>query len=294
MRKTKMILSTLALMLVIAFIRPPAYASINSVHWIAPLVDDFDSYYGTNIIGYQAGTIAQFAISINDNYASNMNISAIKIWFDWGVNYTDNNPTFNSTSPAVIGPGLLRVFTVSFTLPDNSVASNLVTHDYTIYVEDVNTTGGVIPHFAFEGFTRSGSDFAVLSSAQADAWNMLKQIDQYMNYLPTFMTSQAKQQLLQARIAENLGNTAYDSGDFSGAASYYANASTYIQNAYSDEYDKTLQFENAFLGVANGAVNMLNMMGIGYTLFGIGFFFMGIGVLVYLVRKSGQKQAPPQ
>ncbi len=293
MRKTKMILATLALLLIIAFIRPPAYASISSVHWIAPLVNDYDSYYGTSIIGYQAENTAEFAISIFDNYASNMNISAIKIWFDWGVNYTDSNPTYNSTSPAVIGPGLLRVFTVSFTLPDNTVASNLVTHDYIIYVEDVNSTGGVIPHFSFEGFTRSGSDFVVLSSAQADAWTMLKQIDEY-DFHPAFMTSQAKQQLLQAQIAESLGNMAYENGDFSGAASYYTNASSFIQNAYSDEFDKSLQFENALLGVANGAVNMLNMMGIGYTLFGIGFFFMGIGVLVYLVRKSGQKQAPPQ
>jgi hypothetical protein len=36
------------------------------------------------------------------------------------------------------------------------------------------------------------------------------------------------------------------------------------------------------------------MMGVGYALFGIGFLFMGIGVVVYLVRKSGQPKAQPQ
>jgi hypothetical protein len=291
MRKSIIVLSTLALLLIVAFARLPAQGSIESVHWIAPLVnDEHDGYYGAYVAGYQAGSTAEFIISVtNDLYSGSMNVSAIKIWFDWGVNYTDNNPTYNASSPVAIESGLLRVFAVSFDLPDNTVASNLVTHNYRIYVEDVNSTGGLIHHYTYYG-----SDFAVFSSAQANAWNLMKQIDQY-NFYTTFLTSQAKQQLLQAQIALNLGDAAYDDGDFGGAVSYYTNASSLIQNAYSSEYDKSLQFENALLGVTQGAVNMLNMMGIGYTLFGIGFFFMGIGVLVYLVRKSGQRQqqAPP-
>jgi hypothetical protein len=291
MKKSYVILSAFALLIISAAVLP-AYGNIESVNWIAPLVQNHDSFYGETVTGYQAGSTAEFVIGVrNTLYSVNMNVSSIKIWFDWGTNYTDNNPTYNASSPQAIGENLLHVFTVSFDLPDNTIASNLVTHDYVIYVEDVNASGSVIHYYSW-----FGSNFAVFSSAQADAWNLLKQMDQY-DFHPTFLTSQAKQQLLQAQIALNLGDTAYGDGDFNGAVSYYTNASGLIQSAYSSEYDKSLQFENALLGMAQGAVNMLNMMGIGYTLFGIGFFFMGIGVLVYLVRKSGsqrQQQAPPQ
>jgi hypothetical protein len=290
MKKPYVMLSVL-LLLIIGSAVLPAHGNIESLNWIAPLVNNqYDSFYAEYVTAYQAGSTAQFVISISNTlYSVNMNISAIKIWFDWGTNYTDTSPTYNTSSPYAIGPGLLHVFTVSFNLPDNTIASNLVTHNYYIYVEDVNATGSVIHYYS-----RSGSNFAVFSSAQTDAWNLLKQTDQY-DFHPTFTTSQAKQQLLQAQIAQSLGNTAYQDGDFNGAVSYYTNASSLVKSAYSSEYDKSLQFENALLGIAQGAVNMLNMMGIGYTLFGIGFFFMGIGVLVYLVRKSGHKQqAPPQ
>jgi hypothetical protein len=219
-----------------------------------------------------------------------MNISSIKIWFDWGTNYTDKTPTYNASVPYALGSYVQHVFTVSFDLPDNTVASNLVTHSYVIYVEDVNATGSMI-HYSTSG----GEHFAVFSSAQADAWTIWKELNQYDSLpTPVFLTSQAKQQYMQAKIATNLGDAAYGDGDFSGAADNYQNATSLIKSAYQSESDKTLQFENALLGVTQGAVNMLNMVGIGYTLFGIGFFFMGIGVLVYLVRKSGTKgQAPP-
>jgi hypothetical protein len=290
MKISNVILSALALLLIIAAVLP-AHGSIQSVNWIAPLVNNqYDSFYGTTVTGYQAGSTATFVISVNnDLFSVNMNVSSIKIWFDWGTNYTDKNPTYNASSPYAIAPDLQHVFTISFDLPDNSIASNLVTHNYVIYVEDVNATGSVIHYYS-----QFGSNFAVFSSDQADCKNLLKQMNEY-NFNLVFMTSQAKQTLLQANIASDLGDSAYQNGDFGGAVGYYTNASSLIQKAYSNEYDKTLQFENALLGLAQSGVNMLNMIGIGYTLFGIGFFFMGIGVLVYLVRKSGApKQPPPQ
>lgn len=293
MKKSIVILVALSSIVLIAAIAP-VYSFVGGYNWIAPLVkNQYDTFYGDTIsVGYEAGSSASFYLNIINPTGNQIyNISAIKVLFDWGINYTDPNANYNSTVPQMVGNQSSHVFTVTIGLPDNTVASNLMLHSWTIYVEYVNAAGVVI-----NTETLTGVRFAVFSSAQAEAQNLLAQIDQY-SFNPPFLTSQAKQTLLQANLALHLGDTAYGKGDFTGAVSYYTNASSLIQSAYSSEYDKSLQFENALLGMAQGAVNMLNMMGIGYTLFGIGFFFMGIGVLVYLVRKSGgqrQQQAPPQ
>ncbi len=294
MRKATAIMLALTSVMLIAAIVPAHGTIIGTTNWIAPIIkNQNDAFFGYVNEGYQAGSNAQFYLNIRNPFASStsiaMNVSNVTVEFDWGMNYSDPNAIYSRSSPWRISPDSSRVLLVTIPVESNtSIASNFVLHTYTIFVEYVNASGGVDSYD-----TTSGSGFAVLSSTQAQDITLQNQLGEYSLY-PTFLTSQAKEQLLQAQIAKNLGDAAYKNGDFSGASSYYTNASTLIQSAYSDEYDKTLQFENAFLGVANGAVNMLNMMGIGYTLFGIGFFFMGIGVLVYLVRKSGQKQNPPQ
>jgi hypothetical protein len=116
----------------------------------------------------------------------------------------------------------------------------------------------------------------------------------YTSGFTTFFTSNGRVLYQQAQFMRGQGDNAYTKGDFSGAVTYYENATSLFQAAWGNETGKVAAFEDAFLNMINAGQNVLNMMGIGYALFGIGFLFMGIGVLVYLVRKSGQPKAPPQ
>jgi hypothetical protein len=108
------------------------------------------------------------------------------------------------------------------------------------------------------------------------------------------MTTKGRQLLQQAQFTKTQGDDAYGKGDFTGAVTFYENATSLYDAAWGNETGKTIAFEDAFLNLVNSGQNVLNMMGVGYALFGIGFLFMGIGVVVYLVRKSGQPKAQPQ
>jgi hypothetical protein len=290
MKKFGMILSALAVLALVAA-AVPARASITSHNWIAPLIKDhYDDFYGATVTGYQAGSTATLAVNVYNHFGSwQMNVSAVRIVFDWGrTNYTSDSSIFNATSPVEIPAGESRVLSVSFTLPDITVASNLVTHGYTIYVDDVNATHGLVDPAS--NWPSSGDHFVVYSSAQADAMTLTKGFDKY-NWNTVFFTSQARQMLMDANGFRDQGDDAYESGDFTGATNYYKNATTAIENAYGNETKVVTAFENALLTLANNGGNMLNMIGIGYALFGIGFLFIGIGAMVWLVRKSGQPKA---
>jgi len=295
MRKLNTVLTGLIVTMLIAT-AVPASATIQSYNWISPLVkNQFDDFYGATITGYEALTTATLIVNINDHLGSDMNISAIKVWFDWGVNYTDSSlvSMFNESNPFVIKSGEAHVFTVNFDLPDTTVASNLVTHSFRIYVEDVNATSGSVRQLNSNPSV-GGSGFAVFSDTQVQAITLERDISIYTAGMTTFMTSKGRQLYQQAQFMKGQGDNAYTKGDFSGAVTYYENATSLFEAAWGNETGKISAFEDAFLNMINAGQNVLNMMGVGYALFGVGFLFMGIGVLVYLVRKSGQPKAPPQ
>ena len=283
MKKCNVMLSVLLALILVTSVGS-ANASISSWNWIAPLVKgDYDSFYGTTITGYQSGTAATLVVNVWNHMGIVMNVSAVKVWFDWGENFTSTD--VSETNIHSIDPGTAHVFTVTFTIPGISVATNLVTHSYRIYVEDVNATTGPLLQLN-NNSPRSDGNFAVLSDAQAEFVGLGRELQKYQPS-PFLLTAKGRELVQQAIGSRTEGSSAYMRGDFSGAVIEYQNALSLMKNAVSNETSTISGFENALMNMVNGAQNALNMMGYGYTLFGIGFLLMGIGALVYLARKSG-------
>ncbi len=261
-------------------------ASISSHNWIGSLIrNTHDSFYGTTITGYEEGSTAQLVVNVYNDYwfmggYRQVNISAVIVEFDWGQNFSSTEATTANTFP--IPPLESHVFTLSFTVPSASDVSNLVTHSYRVIVEHVNSTGG-----DKKDWTDGGYAFAVFSSNQADAYRAKREIEAYPTlYLP-FLTAKARELLTRSSVAESMGSSEYRAGNFGSAKTYYEDASSLLQQAYSNETDRWGSFEYTFESLLKGAEMLLMYQGYAWLIIGIGFFLISIGVVVYLVRKSG-------
>lgn len=84
--------------------------------FIGPLYRGTDNFYGTSVVAYKAGTNATLTVSVyNDYYGKPINVSAVKIGFDWGKNYTSTD--VSETSPVQIKPYQTLVFNIFFVVP---------------------------------------------------------------------------------------------------------------------------------------------------------------------------------
>ncbi len=291
MRKYAILLSA-SVLLILVIASSSVKADITSFNWINPLVkSEYDDFYGQSVsAGYQVGSTAELVVNVQNDLSVDMNISSVRVWFDWGTTY--NSTEVSNTTVVSIPTGQSHLFNVTFQVPDlTSAGGNLVLHSYRINVDDVNATSGNLT-VLFNNGPRFGTNFAIFSGDQGTVKGLEKQLAEYDISGATFMTAEAKQMLVLAQGYENAGVDAYMKGDFSGAVTNYQTALTYIQNAWGNETSMISGFETSFKDLVDSSKLMLSMIGWGYTLFGIGFFFMGIGVLVYLVRKSGTPKTP--
>lgn len=266
-----------------------AHASVSGHNWVGAVIrDQTDSFLGYVSAGYQVGSSARLVVNVYNHLSKQMNISTVKVWFDWGINYTSTEA--NITNVYAMPTGTSHLFTVTFTVPDTTIASNLVKHSYKIYVEDVNATSGSKKQLNSNS-PLTGSDFAVLSSAQATAIETNREIDKYSGYY-LFMTAKARELALMASGARTLGGNAYQRGDFTSAAANYQEALTLYQDAWSNETESILGFEQALKDLMISGQSELNMVGWGYITFGIGWVFIGIGIIIYAVRKPKAPATP--
>ena len=284
-----------AVILVSAANMPRTHASIASYNWIGAIARNSpDDFYGVLITAYGENTTANLVVNVyNDrHFPDQINVSAVKVGFDWGQNYT--SVECNITNPFVISYLQSHVFTVSFTVPSVLLANNFVTHGYTIYVELVNSTSGNV-QILQPTWTQSGAGFAVFSSDQADAYDFKKQIEAYPSTTTIsgfpILTAQARELIVKSNVAKTLAHNDYTQGDFSGAKKYYGDSLNYIQEAYSNDTQQWSTIENALTTLIQGGAGLLMFQGYAWLFFGIGFLLMSIGVLVYLTRKRPKPSA---
>lgn len=284
----------LVLLLIPAIAMPVAKASIDNYNWIATTVrNEYDNFYGAYVTGYEENTSALLVVSVsNDLFLVPLNVSAVKVGFDWGMNYSSTECSIDD--PYLIASQQSHVFTVTFTVPSVLLASDLVTHKFTIYVENVNSTTGN-KHIT-NTWDQDGSGFAVFSTDQAIAKQYKQQLDAYptnnFNGIP-FLTANARQLLQQSNLAKTLASNSYTRGDFSQARNYYNTSLTYMQQAWSNETAKWSTFEDAIASLLQGGGTLLMMQGYAWLIFALGFLIMSIGVLIYLARKRTQIPPPP-
>ena len=281
--------------LVAALNTPVGRASINNYNWIATVVrSQYDPFYGSSVTAYEENTSAFLVVSVsNDYYVGQLNVSAVKVGFDWGVNYTSSE--CSPDNPFGIASSQSHVFMINFTVPSALFASNLMTHSYTIYVESVNSTTG--PKGIIKSWTMNGDGFAVFSTDQAAANEYEQQLNAYptsnLNGIP-FLTANARQLLQESNVAKTLASDNYMRGDFSNAAAYYKNSLDSIQQAWSNETSKWSTFEDAIASLLQGGGNLLTMQGYAWLIFAVGFLIMSIGVLIFLARRRTPPPPPKQ
>jgi len=301
----------------------PAHATISSIEWIAPVRQGYDSFYGDWIVAYKTATDWSLAVNIYGSAALGLNISKIRVWFDWGTNY---NYTY-SYPLTQVPSGEYRVFSVSNTTPATTTASNLFPHRYTVYVEHAkNTSTRVLSGTLSYSWSSLGYKFAVYSADQDVAVSSADRYDDlataYAGY--TWTSAEAISLRSQATLENSRGDDYYDRGDFANAKTSYAAAVSKFEQAIAaqNEYaatdqeidlnnlnatgTATLTNANANMKLAEAAEIEANAAMIeanatkvqadaaltnawGWYFIGIGFAigwtFMGIGVVIYALRK---------
>ncbi len=281
--------------LVAALNIPAGRASINNYNWISPVVrNQYDSFYGSLVTAYEENTSAFLVVSVSNDYnVGQLNVSAVKVGFDWGTNYTSSE--CSPDNPFGIARSQSHVFIINFTVPSALFASNLVTHGYTIYVESVNSTTG--PKGIITSWTTNSDGFAVFSTDKAAANEYQQQVSAYptsnFNGIP-FLTANARQLLQESNVAKTLASDSYMRGDFSNAAVYYKKSLDSLQQAWSNETSKWSTFEDAIASILQGGGNLLTMQGYAWLIFAVGFLIMSIGVLIFLSRRRTPPAPPKQ
>lgn len=297
-----------------------AQASIQTFTWLPPYVirGSETMFYQTYIVGYKTGETASLQVLV-DTYLGYpyygyrpTNVSAVKIWFDWDINYTSTEASIDN--PIQIPAYQTRIFTINFTVPSTTVASNFVAHTYTIYVEYVNATTGpkrIVGTMQISWNSVSPSyRFAVYSADQADVMDLvIKYQSHYSAYPPTptyFTSIQARLFAGQAVIEATTGSLRYTRGNVTGAKIQYQTALNLYEKALSTERDwgtttqaatlnltkvnaeAALKNANAAMTEANAAMIVANAtmyQSYAWLLFGIGFIIISIGVFVYAAKK---------
>jgi len=225
----------------------PAKASISGTPtWIGPQYDE-DDFHGlsTAFIAFTAGTNATLRVTVNNPSATKpLNVSAVKVLLDWGINYSSTEAS--QSSPHVIpktssGLTYYYTFTIVFEVPAITTASNLFRHYWWVLVEEVNATTApqaVTLHDKYSG----SQDFTVYSSDQVTAQSSRIEYDRlYTTFSPTSKT--ALELKRNAEVEYNAAVDSYKSGDFSGAKTHYGAALTLLKSARSTEetYQTTVQ-----------------------------------------------------
>ncbi len=226
----------------------PAKAYISTYDWKGQyhIYDPYWSWSGVEV--FEEGTNATLVIQLyNDGWYDNYddyyngphNISAVKVYMDWGVNYSSTQ--VSETNPFSLGMYEFRTFSITFTMPPVSVASNLYLHGWTIYVEHVNATGDKLGLW----YSMSGSNLIVYSSTQKQAMMLYDEIYTWFNMMSWSWDSVEARNLYYEAYAEwQLAITRHRSGLFDDALTSYTTILSMLDQALSTEQAYDLDWQD--------------------------------------------------
>jgi tetratricopeptide (TPR) repeat protein len=291
----KILCSLLVLSLIPLLATETATAGIQHFAWVNSSVGE-DLYYHQNVVAYKTGTWWNISISVYNDYLTPppppriylpVNITAIKVYFDWGAWY---NYTF--TTPVRMEPLEVKVFNVGNVTPPLTVAPETWVHSYTVYAEYI-VEGETTPRMDWYW---SGDNFAVMSETHFNSfqlYNKLKNIMTGITILPSAINvTEAQVLFVKAYTEYTLGKQYYSNGDFENAKTYFQNADLYYTEALTAWSERGTTFEDTMLDYydslakaqiiqANAALNN----SYGWIFFGIGWILIGVGIIVYGARK---------
>lgn len=230
----------------------PAQAKITGWIWVSPVFAGSEPFFGVNAVAYKEGSTARLVLSVdrNDPFVNLLNVSAVIVSFDWGVNYT--SPEASPASPVQLNADrTIYAFTIAFTVPSIAVASNLIPHTYTVYVEYVNaTTGpkekvGTFIDIPNHGFPDIDPYFAIYSTDQAESQEYRQSADAYTKPVGGFSSAEAEVFWLKGDAEVSRGEASYSVGDFASARTSYQNAITFFEEAYTTEATYSQDYREA-------------------------------------------------
>lgn len=273
----------------------PATASVQSRTWLGSIHSwGTDDYYGQSVYGYQEGSTATLWIQVNNNFRDSLNVqrkinvSEIIVGFDWNSNYT------TTLGPVVtMNIDEVRFFTVTFTVPNATVVSNLVLHGYTIYVNHLNATGALAGTMTTGTTYTTSPDFAIYSTVQMAARQKARIISQVSEPPGGFNSTTARILWAKSENETDVADTLYSLGDFAGANDHYDTALSWQNQAFTVEQATTGGIQEAELALINaqaksfeanaaylmGLSNMWVLIGVAAVLFAIGYIIRGLGAL---------------
>ena len=276
-------------------------ASIQRFAWINATVGE-DPYYRQNVVAYKAGTPWNISISVYNDYLTPppppriylpVNITAIKVYFDWGAWY---NYTFKT--PVRMNPLEVRVFNIGNLTPIISAVPETWVYSYTVYVEYVTS---IDPSPKMD-WTWSGSNFAVMSEAHFHSFLLYNKLKGFMTtpIPPSLINStEAQVLLIKAYLEYTIGLQHYRNGAFEDARVHLQSADVYFADALNAWNQRGTAFEDAMLAYYNALTNATGKNAdaeliqanaalnnaYGWIFFGIGWILIGVGIIVYGARK---------
>ena len=299
----KKVVAVLSLLLISSFstlITVPVQAYIDRYSWIAPFYRGYDPFYGDYITAYKTGSTAQLLVSVYNDQSGypNITVTAVKVWFDWNVNYT------SAETPYVMPLYEYHNFMINFTVPSIDVASNMIPHSYKIYVEfSYDTYKGYWTYYPWERF-------AVYSADQAEAQELYQELEAFRYMYPVFISSEARMSWFKAQIETRAGETNYRHGDFVGAKTHYQTAKNLYIEAIDSEAERGVTLEDSLANLMNSTSHtyktltdlkdpltaLMNsmvetsrtqaqaLMILSVGIF-VGMILIGIGVIIYALAK---------
>jgi hypothetical protein len=262
--------------------------------WIEPSYSGYDQYYRDTIVGYLTGVTWNFALSWTNYYGDPINVSAIRVYFDWGKNYT------HAFSPPIqIMPEAVYVFNIGNTTPTVAETPELWTHYYWVYMHHVNSTTGPTSEPWIMSSVASGDNFAVLSEDHFECLNLYTKYGtmfdgfsaMQVSDFPTDITA-AQINFTMAQMEFEQGSEVFSAGMFGSARTHLQRGDTYFNSAMNAWATRGTAIEDAALANTKSETNYNNSLAssalvnaYGWLLFGLGWTFIGLGVIIYGMKK---------
>jgi len=281
-------LVTFALVAQTKAVAPPTFA------WVEP------DYKGTDVsisgdpevVGYRENTNWTFTMSWTNNiYVYQINISAIRIYFSWGKNYTHNFAT-----PVTVESGQTRTFTITDVTPNVTDTSELWYHSYYVYIHHVNSTTAPMGEVAPPINPYNGSYFMVLSGDHLDCldlWSRLNSIS-----LPSSDIAKVQVLKIKAEMEFDLGTSTLEKGVYGQAKTHLQIAEDLYNEALTTWDERGTAMEDADMNFTKSETaynyalaNAANVNAYGWLLFGLGWTFIGLGVIIYGLRRPKVAQS---
>jgi hypothetical protein len=244
--------------------QPGAGVQIESVQWLEAKYEGFDSFYGQDIVAYEASTTGSVVAKVYNHTNDEVTIDYARLEFGWG-----GNPIEATSKPATIAKTSYVLIAWDVPVQSTTVASNLIVHTWTMalrwHVGDSATSTDE---------ETGGSDFVVYAADQSacrdsvDTWNA-------NNEAYTIWGYKGREMMTEALSLYNKAEDQYNSGDFENAKANYAEAVTKQDEAIKADAKCALTDQSAQALQGTGGTK-----GIGYLIAGIGILLAGIGVMV--------------